>query len=311
MSFSLTVLGSSSALPTSKRFPSAHVLNVHEHFFLIDCGEGTQIQLRKYKIRFSKINHIFISHTHGDHVFGLPGIFSTFNLLGRKADLFVYGHADLKNLIDFYMSHFGRDHLYNIKFIPLKSRKQEIVYEDKHVTVETIPLRHRIPTTGFMFREKERERNIKKDMIEKYHLSISDIVRVKRGEDYRTEDGKIIPNSELTIPPYKVRSYAYCSDTAFHNRLPERIKGVDLLYHEATFLEQDKKIAKLTMHSTALQAATIAKMSNAGKLVIGHFSSRYESLDEMLLEAKTVFENTEVAEEGKQFDIQMERQVIN
>ena len=307
MSFSLTVLGSSSALPTSKRFPSAHVLNVHEHFFLIDCGEGTQIQLRKYKIRMSRINHIFLTHMHGDHVFGLPGLFSTFNLLGRKTDLFVYGPAEIQKLIDFYLFHFAHDLLYRIQFVPVKTKKQEIVFENKHLGVETIPLKHRIPTVGYLFREKEKERNIKKDVIEKYNISISNILQIKKGEDFVTEEGKVIPNNELTIPPYKSRSYAYCSDTQFHTRLAERIEGVDLLYHEATFLEKDKRLAKLTLHSTAIQAATIAKMAGVGKLIIGHFSSRYDDAEGFVAEARNIFKNTEAAEEGKQFEISLIR----
>ncbi len=307
MSFSLTVLGSSSALPTSKRFPSAHALNVHEHFFLIDCGEGTQMQLRKYRIKISRINHILISHMHGDHVYGLPGLFSTFNLLGRKTDLYVYGQNDLKYLIEFYKTHFGKDLSYNIQFIPLKTKKQYVFYEDKHVTIETLPLKHRIPTIGFLFREKEREMNIRKELIEKYNISISDIVQIKKGRDYVTGKGDPIPNSELTIPPFISRSYAYCSDTLFHTRLSERVKGIDLLYHEATFLEKDKNIAGLTFHSTASQAATIAKMAGVQKLIIGHFSSRYEETEAFVSEAKKVFENTEAAEDGKEYNVPLKR----
>lgn len=299
----MTVLGSSSALPTSKRFPSAHVLNVHEHFFLIDCGEGTQIQLRKYKIKFSRINHVFISHMHGDHVFGLPGLFSTFNLLGRKNDLYVYGNIQLKHLINFYLEHFGNDLLYKIHFKPVNNKRQAVIYEDKNITVETLPLKHRVPSAGFLFREKEGERNILKEMIEKYQLSISDIVKIKKGSDHITPEGLVIPNAQLTIPPYKGRSYAYCSDTMFYHRLAERIKGVDLLYHEATFLDKEKKLARLTMHSTALQAATIAREAGAGTLVIGHFSSRYDDITDMLNEARTVFGNTLPAEEGRVYDI--------
>ena len=307
MSFSLTVLGSSSALPTSKRFPSAHVLNVHEHFFLIDCGEGTQMQLRKYKIKISKINHILISHMHGDHIFGLPGLFSTFNLLGRKNDLFVYGHEKMKSLIDFYQNHFGKDLLYDIHFVPLGTKKQAVFYEDKHITIETLPLRHRIPTVGFLFREKQKELNIRKEVIDKYNISIADIVKIKNGQDYMTETGKVIPNSKLTIPPYIPRSYAYCSDTLFHTRLSQRVNGIDLLYHEATFLDADRNLAKLTLHSTAKQAATIAQMAGVQKLLIGHFSSRYKETGAFVSEAKEIFENTEGVEDGMQYDIPLRR----
>lgn len=303
----MTVLGSSSALPTSKRYPSAHVLNVHEHFFLIDCGEGTQLQLRKFKFRFAKINHIFISHLHGDHVFGLPGLLSTFNLLGRKPELFIYGHADLKQYLDCFFNQFGNDMLFKIRFIPVKTNRQCIIFENKKVAVESIPLRHRIPTTGFLFREKEKDRNIRKDVIKKYDMNIKDIVCIKKGEDYITGDGRTVPNRELTIQPFKSRSFAYCSDTLFHKRLADRIKNVDLLYHEATFLEKDKKLAKLTMHSTVSQAASIAKLANAGKLLIGHFSSRYKSMDEIVNEAKTIFENTEAVEDGNHYHVDQVR----
>jgi ribonuclease Z len=303
MSFLLTVLGSSSALPTSKRYPSAHVLNVHEHFFLIDCGEGTQLQLRKFKFRFTKINHIFISHLHGDHVFGLPGLLSTLNLLGRKSEMTIYGHIELQQYLAGFLNFFGRDLLYHINFVPVKTNRQAIIFENKQVIVESIPLRHRIPTIGFLFREKEKDRNIRKDVIEKYDMNVKDIVRVKQGEDYITRNGQTIPNHELTIPPFKSRSYAYCSDTLFHKGLAERIRNVDLLYHEATFMEKDKNLAKLTMHSTAAQAATIAKMANAGQLLIGHFSSRYKSPDEITDEAKTIFENTLAVEDGSQYEV--------
>ncbi len=303
MSFVLTVLGSSSALPTSKRYPSAHVLNVRGHFFLIDCGEGTQLQLRKFKIRFSKINHIFISHLHGDHIFGLPGLISTFHLLGRTSELYIYGHVDLQQYLTCFLNQFGKDLLFNVKFIPLKANRQIAIFENRHVVVESIPLRHRIPTVGFLFREKEKERNILKEVIDKYNIGITDIVRIKQGEDYITQDGRTIPNQELTIPPFKGRTYAYCSDTLYHRSLAERIREVDLLYHEATFMEKDKKLAKLTMHSTAAQAAGIAKLANAGRLLIGHFSSRYKETDLFVKEAQKVFEKTDAVEDGNQYNV--------
>ncbi len=307
MSFLLTVLGSSSALPTSKRYPSAHVLNVHEHFFLIDCGEGTQLQLRKFKFRFTRINHIFISHLHGDHVFGLPGLLSTFNLLGRKSEICIYGHIELQQYLSCFLNQFGKDLLFAVKFVPVKTNRQAIIFENKQVSVESIPLRHRIPTIGFLFREKEKERNIRKEVIKKYDLGIKDILRIKQGEDFITRDGQSVPNHILTIPPFRGRSYAYCSDTLFHKRLAERIKDVDLLYHEATFLEKDHKLARLTMHSTVAQAARIAKLSNAGKLLIGHFSSRYKSINEIVNEAKSIFENTEAVEDGNQYHVAQTR----
>jgi ribonuclease Z len=274
---------------------------------LIDCGEGTQLQLRKFKIRFSKINQIFISHLHGDHIFGLPGLISTFNLLGRKSELCIYGHVDLQQYLSCFLNQFGKDLLFNIKFVPVKTNRQKIIFENRQVIVETIPLRHRIPTVGFLFREKEKDRNILKEAIEKYNINIRDIVRIKQGQDYITRDGERIPNQKLTIPPFKGRTYAYCTDTVFHKSLAERIKDVDLLYHEATFLDADKKLAKLTMHSTAVQAASIAKLANAGRLLIGHFSSRYKKIDAIINEAKAIFENTDAVEDGNEYHISQVR----
>ncbi|MFO7657672.1 MAG: ribonuclease Z [Bacteroidales bacterium] len=299
----ISLIPTSAHISATSSSASDHVLNVHEHFFLIDCGEGTQIQLRKYKIKFSRINHIFISHMHGDHVFGLPGLFSTFNLLGRKNDLYVYGNSQLEHLINFFLQHFGNDLHYKIRFVSVHSKRQVVIYEDKHVVVESLPLKHRIPATGFLFREKEGERSMIKEMIEKYQLSISDIVKIKNGNDHVTPAGLVIPNTHLTIPPYKGRSYAYCSDTMFYQRLAERIKDIDLLYHEATFLDKEKKLARLTMHSTAMQAATIAKEAGAGTLIIGHFSSRYDDTSELLDEARAMFGNTLPAEEGRVYDV--------
>lgn len=306
MIFSLTVLGSSSALPTSKRFPSAHVLNVHEHFFLIDCGEGTQIQLRRFKIKFSRIDHIFISHLHGDHVLGLPGLLSTFSLLGRKNDLFIHAHLEIKHLIEFFLKYFGQDLTFTIHIVPFKTKKNEIIYEDKNVTVWSLPLKHRVPSSGFLFIEKEKPRNIIPEMIKKYSIPIKDIVRIKSGEDFYTDEGTI-PNKKLTYPPFKIRSYAYCSDTAYQKNLPDLVKNVTLLYHEATFLQRDKGLARLTMHSTTHEAATIAKEAGAEKLLIGHFSSRYKNTDLFESEAKEIFLNTEAVEDGKEYAVELKR----
>jgi ribonuclease Z len=280
---------------------------VHEHFFLIDCGEGTQLQLRKFKLRFARINHTFISHLHGDHVFGLPGLLSTFNLLGRKKEFCIYGHVEVQQYLNCFLNQFGKDLLFDIRFIPVKTNRQDIIFENKQVIVESVPLRHRIPTIGFLFREKEKERNIRKDVIEKYEMNIRDIVRVKQGEDFITRDGQSIPNRNLTIPPFKGRTFAYCSDTLYHKSLAERIKNVDLLYHEATFLDRDRKLARLTMHSTVAQAASIAGQANAGKLLIGHFSSRYKKKEEIINEARAIFKNTEAVEDGDQYHVDQHR----
>jgi len=306
MTFSVTVLGSSSALPTATRFPTAHLLNAYERFFLIDCGEGTQIQLRKYKLRLSKINHIFISHLHGDHYFGLFGLISSFSLLGRKNDLNIYAHAELENILNNQFQYYKLNYKINFHKLPLKEK--EIIYEDKNITIETFPLKHRIPTNGFLFKEKKRKLNLKKDTVKDYNLSIKDILSIKQGNDFIWDDDKIIKNSKLTEKPYKCRSYAFCSDTAFYPEITKTITGIDLLYHEATFADDLKDKAKETFHSTAKQAAEIAKNANVEKLIIGHFSSRYKNLNLLKKEAKSIFKNTELVKEGKKYIIEQKRE---
>jgi ribonuclease Z len=307
MSFSLTVLGSSSALPTSKRFPTAQVLKVQERFFLIDCGEGTQIQIRKFKLPISRIHHIFISHLHGDHVFGLFGLLSSMNLLGRNADLTIHAHAAMKHTIDYFTTFFGPGLQFRIIFQPFPSRRQSLIYEDKMITVKTIPLKHRIPTVGFLFREKKRPLNIRKDKVELLKIPYREIVKIKEGSDFVTAEGKVYKNKELTLPEIKSRSYAYVTDTAYQEKITGLIKDVDLLYHEATFLDCDRKLARLTGHSTALQAAGIADKAGAGKLLLGHFSSRYKNIAAFVEEAMTVFENTVAVEDGDVFEVKETR----
>jgi ribonuclease Z len=297
MTFELTILGSGSALPTSRRYPTAQALNVHERFFLIDCGEGTQLQLRNAKVSMSKINHIFISHLHGDHVFGLFGLLSTYNLLGRKNKLTIHGHPELKNIIEFFYRQFAEELQYKVEISPINSRSFHLIHEDKAVDVYAIPLKHRVTSWGFLFREKEKELNIKKEIIELYNLGVKDIVQIKAGKDFITEKGITIPNNELTKKPPTPRSYAFCSDTAYFERIAKWINGVDLLYHEATFADAERKIAKQTAHSTASQAASIAKKANVGKLLIGHFSNRYKDLTPLLIEARTIFPETYLAED--------------
>lgn len=307
MTFSVTILGSSSALPTSKRFPTAHLFNSNERFFLIDCGEGTQIQLRKFRLRFSKISHIFISHLHGDHYFGLFGLISSFSLLGRNSDLHIYAHAGLEKMIECQFTNYSIN--FNLVFHKIPTHKELLLYEDKNLTVSTFPLKHRIPASGFLFKEKERELNLRKDVISKYNLSIKDILTIKKGNDYLWEDKKIIKNEQLTYPPYQTRSYAFCSDTAYYPKVAEYVKNVDLLYHEATFAEDMKEMAKKSTHSTAKQAAEIASKANVGKLLIGHFSSRYKNEKLIENEAKEIFENTEAVVEGNTYAIEMKRKI--
>ncbi|MCH7658340.1 MAG: ribonuclease Z [Bacteroidetes bacterium] len=301
MAFTFTILGSSSALPTSERFMAAHVLNVHERFFLIDCGEGTQMQLRRFKIKLGKLNHIFISHIHGDHVFGLFGLISTFNLLDRENDLHIYGPSELEPIIygclrDFYV-HVN----FELIFHRLDCTKSVRIYEDDKVKINTIPLKHRIPTCGFLFREQPGLPNLKKDMIEKYNIPISKREGIKEGDSFTLETGDIVPNHELVIPAPEPKTFAYCSDTVYHEGILTQIKNADLLYHEATYGRDLEKLAKETMHSTAGDAAELARKATVKKLVIGHFSARYKDLTPLLEEARSVFKNTFVAEDGKTF----------
>jgi ribonuclease Z len=302
MTFSVTILGSNSALPTTKRYPTAQALNVSERFFLIDCGEGTQLQLRKNKIKFSRINNIFISHLHGDHVFGLIGLISTFGLLGRTNDLHIYAHSDLEKILQPQIDYFCNELKFTPVFHHLNTKEPEQIFEDKNITVTSFPLKHRVPTCGFLFKEKQKEPNIKKEAIAKYDLSISEIVRIKKGEPLY-EDGKLIPPEELIIPPPDPRSYAFCSDTGYNPKMIPVIKNVDLLYHEATFAEEHAGLAKKTTHSTAKQAAAIAKEANAKKLLLGHFSSRYDDLSILEKEAKEIFPETYIVNDGEVWEV--------
>jgi ribonuclease Z len=267
----LTILGSSSALPTSGRYPSAHVLNAHERLFLIDCGEGTQMQLRKTRIRFAKINHIFISHLHGDHVFGLYGLLSTFSLMGRTNPIHLYAPENYDKMLKSHLSDFDINLSFEIDFIPLSGKDSVEILDDKYLTVSSFPLQHRIPSYGFLFMEKKSERNLIKECIDKYQIPLVRLPAIKKGEDFISPDGTVIKNEDLTLPPREQLSYAYCSDTRYFKRLASFVKGVSLLYHEATFDKSNQKLAKITGHSTTLDAAKTALEANAGTLVIGHF----------------------------------------
>jgi len=303
MNFNVTTLGVSSALPTSKRFTTAHVLDVHGHLFLIDCGEGTQIQLRRFKHKLSRLDNIFISHLHGDHFFGIFGLLSSLSLLNRKNKLNIFAPEGLEKILTNEHSPIDIKQLsYKIIFNNHKPGHSKI-YEDKRLTVEAFPLKHRIASWGFVFREIQKTPNIIKSKIEEYNLSISEIVKIKYGSDLRTEDGSIIKNEELTTPSKKARSYAFCTDTIYLDRIIPIIKEVDLLYHEATFLQSEKKQAKLSYHTTAKEAGILAKKANVKQLLIGHFSARYKILDELKDEAKTEFENTVLAYEGLTVEI--------
>lgn len=305
MPFQLTVLGTSSALPTSNRYPTAQVLNVLGRFFLIDCGEGTQTQMRKYRIGFSKINHTFISHLHGDHIFGLIGLISTFTLIGRKNDLHIYSHSELQKFLSPQIEFLYAEELpFKIIFHPLNFKKEQKIFEDSKVIVYSFPLDHRISTCGFRFEEKPPLPNLIPEKIKEYQIPIRDRQRIKEGGDFVTNDGKTIPHSDLTKSKHRARSFAFCSDTRFNESYIESIRNVDLLYHEATFASDNKDLAQSTYHSTGEDAARVAKEAKVGKLIIGHFSARYKDHQTILKEAVAVFPNTEAISEGEVIEVE-------
>ncbi|HEY6162075.1 MAG TPA: ribonuclease Z [Bacteroidia bacterium] len=299
--FEVTVLGCSSATPTSDRHPSAQVLNVHGRLFLIDCGEAAQIQVRKYGIRLQKISQVFISHLHGDHFFGLVGLLSTMHLLGRSNELHIHAPHGLQEIIEVQHKYSDTHLRFPTVFHELDTKKETLIFDDEKLSVTTLPLLHRVPCCGFLFREKPRPRNINREKLEEYKIPLAYINLVKSGEDYTDENGKVIPNKELTLDPPPPRSYAYCSDTAYNEALVERIRGADLLYHEATFTEDMRERAKETLHSTAKDAATIAMKATVKKLLIGHYSARYNELWPLLEEAQKTFPGATLAEEGKTY----------
>lgn len=297
--FELTILGCSSATPTSKRNPTAQLLNIAERFFLIDCGEATQIQLRKYKLKFQRINHIFISHLHGDHYLGLLGLLSSMHLLGRTVEMHLYCPAELQEVIEVQLKHSQSTLNYKIIYHPHKYLHNDLIFEDDKVEVRTIVLNHRIPCCGFIFKEKPLLANISKEIIHEYKLTYEQIMAIKKGDDLVSDSGEVIENDLLVTKRLAPRSYAYCSDTLYDEGIIEYIKGVNLLYHEATFLDEMSARAKETHHTTAFQAGTMAKKAEVHQLMIGHYSARYKDLEPLLEEAKSVFENTILAIEGE------------
>lgn len=301
--FEVNILGCGSALPTTRHNATSQVVNIREKLFMIDCGEGTQVQLRKSRLKFSRLNHIFISHLHGDHCFGLMGLISTFGMLERTADLHIYSHPDLKVLLNPHLDFFCKGMPYKVIFHDINPAERSIIYEDRSLTVETVPLKHRLPTCGFLFREKPTPNHIIREMTDFYKVPLYMMNRIKNGEDFVTDDGSVIPNSRLTTPSDPPRSYAYCSDTSYIPYITEQIQNVDVLFHEATFTDSEKARAKATQHSTARQAADIALKANARQLIIGHFSARYETEECLLNEAREVFPNTILANENLRIEI--------
>ena len=302
MSITLTILGCHSATPRINAFPTSQYLEINNSHFLIDCGEGTQRQMRKYKVGFSKINHIFISHLHGDHFYGLVGLLSTYGILNREKELHIYGPKGIKEVTLLQLKISQSHAKYKIIFHELNSRKSELIFENDKVSVSTIPLNHRVYTNGYLFKEKEKARKLNMLNISGYsEIGKADYLNLKAGKDFTLASGDIIPNTKLTLNPPKPLSFAFCSDTSYKPDIIPIIKNADLLYHEATFLSDREDLAKKTKHATSKQAAQIAKDADVNKLVIGHYSGRYKDISLFKKEATETFKNTELAEPGKVF----------
>ena len=299
--FKLTILGRGSAMPTPTANQSAQILEAHEKLLLIDCGEGTQISIRKQQTHLSRLNHIFISHVHGDHCFGLIGLLSTLSMMGRRCALNIYCHPELQTFMQTQINFFGGDMGYPIIFNTFSPFQSSVIYEDRTLRVTTFPLKHTIPSSGFLIEEKPSLAHLNKQKADFYRVPLSKYMEIKNGADFITENGFVIPNAQLTIAAAPPKRYAYCSDTAYNEKVIPYIQGVDCLYHEATFLNNAADRAKITQHSTAAQAAEIAKKAEVKKLIIGHFSARYADYQPLLLEAKSIFANTLLAEEFKTY----------
>ena len=302
MNFTLNVLGTASALPTTERYPSAQVLDVRGRLFMIDCGEGAQVALRRAKVSFLKVEHICLSHNHGDHIFGIFGLLSTMGMLGRSSTLNIYAPKSFCPVLDFFMAHFGEGVKFDINHVVLEMSEPEVVYENRTVELLAFPLNHRVETFGFIIREKIPAFNVRKEAIARYGLSLAEIGTLKRGEDVVRQDC-IITNAEAAYIPYEPRSYAYCSDTAPFPELSKWVKGVSLLYHEATFPAGMSEMAEKTFHSTTLQAAQTALDAGAGRLIVGHYSSRFPSVDFYLDEIQSIFPDTILAKDGDLVEI--------
>ncbi|WP_452226245.1 ribonuclease Z [Lacinutrix cladophorae] len=298
----LRILGCYSATPRVNTNPTAQVLEINNHMFLIDCGEGTQVQLRKHKVKFNRIKHIFISHLHGDHFFGLVGLISTFRLLTRETELHIYAPKGLKEIITLQMKIAKSWTNFPLIFHELNGTTSEIIFENDLVEVHTIPLDHRIYTNGFLFKEKEGERKLDISKVEEANINVAYYRKLKKGFDVENEDGILIDNTKVTKPANKPKTYAFCSDTAYSEAIIPIIKEVDVLYHESTFLEKNESLAAPTKHSTAKQAASIANKANVGTLILGHYSTRYDGVQDFKTEANAIFENVELAEDGKLFE---------
>lgn len=296
--FNINILGCGSALPTTRHLATSQVVDLRDKLYMIDCGEGTQVQMRKMRVRFGRLAHIFISHLHGDHCFGLPGLISTLGMLGRTGELVVHGPKEVESYLRPVMDLFCRGMEFEVRFNTVDTRSHSLVMEDRSLSVYSIPLKHRIPTCGYLFAEKPKEAHIIREMTDFYQVPVRCMKDIKQGQDYVTPEGEVVPNSRLTRPAAPPKRYAFCSDTAYNRSIIPIIEGVDLLYHEATFAECDLARAKETFHSTARQAAEIARDAHVKRLVIGHYSARYEDLSELHREAEAVFPGTILGNEG-------------
>lgn len=307
MGFSVTILGNSSAKPTPHAHPSSQVVNLNEQYYLVDAGEGVQQQLIRRGINPLRLRAVFISHLHGDHCFGLFPLIATLGLEGKRTPLDIYAPTPMGEILEYHRRYFWDDLPYEVKWHEVRTTEHAIIMQNNTLEVWSIPLRHRVPTAGYLFKEKQPGRNVDKFKIEKYGLSIAQIVAAKRGEDITLEDGQIIPNDELTYIPYQARSYAYLSDTAYSAKAAERVHGVDLLYHETTYSTSEAMFAKGRGHSTTIEAAKVAAKAEAKRLIIGHFSSRYKSHETLVEECRTIFPNSDIAAEGMTFNIEEKR----
>ena len=296
--FNINILGCGSALPTTRHLATSQIVDLRDKLFMIDCGEGTQVQMRRMRVRFGRLAHIFISHLHGDHCFGLPGLISTLGMLGRTGELVVHGPKEVETYLRPVMDLFCRGMEFEVRFNPVDTRSHSLVMEDRSLSVYSIPLKHRIPTCGYLFAEKPKEAHIIREMTDFYQVPVRCMKDIKQGQDYVTPEGEVVPNSRLTRPAAPPKRYAFCSDTAYNRSIIPIIEGADLLYHEATFAECDLARAKETFHSTARQAAEIARDAHVKRLVIGHYSARYEDLSELHREAEAVFPGTILGNEG-------------
>ena len=309
MSIAVTILGNSSAKPTPTGHPSAQVVNINEQLFLVDAGEGVQSRMMRAGVNPMRLAAVFISHLHGDHVFGLFPMISSLGLMGRKVPLHIYAPRPFDEILEYHKRYFDTQLPYEIVWHEVHTTQHELLYENSVLEVWSVPLRHRVPTAGFLFREKPAGLNVDKGAIERYGLGVAQITAAKRGEDVVLGDGRVVPNGELTYTPWEPRSYAYLSDTNYSGKAVSLVRGVDLLYHEATYADDMRSEAKARGHATTLQAARAAVESGAKRLIVGHFSSRYKDEGALVEECRTVFPETYLAEEYKSFDIEMKKVV--